>query len=192
MLLGAPIVGCGTVSAGTVVGAGVAELSVTVAPAGSKGLGVFAAEDAAVGRWVGRYRGSLVTRDEAARRYGAVEPSYLFRLDDDLFIDAQDSEHFSRFINHAEDANLRLSVCVEECHVDFLAARPIRTGDELCFDYGWQYWAAMDADPVSDTRSYGRQRWLRRQRKLASTTYPQVLQALLPVLIPLVLTSLFD
>ena len=168
------------------------ELRVSVAPAGGKGLGVFAEEDAAVERWVGRYRGTLVTRDETARRYGGREPEYLFRLDDDLFLDAQDSEHFSRFINHAEDANLRLSVCVEERHVDFVAARPISVGDELCFDYGPDYWSAMEADPISDTRSYGRQRWLRRQRKLAATTYPQVLQALLPVLIPLVLTSWVD
>ena len=124
---------------------------------------------------------------------------YLFELNaetragaaDAVYIDGLHSGHPSRFINHAEDANLRLSVCVEERHVDFVAARPISVGDELCFDYGPDYWAAMEEDPISDTRSYARQRWLRRQRKLAATTYPQVLQAL-PLLIPLVITSWVD
>lgn len=167
-----------------------APLRVTVADAAGKGRGAFAAEDAAAGSFVGSYEGRLLSRAESVSLYagGAKEPEYLFRLEDDLYIDAQDSEHWSRFINHAEHANLRLAV--DRRRLDFFAARPIAAGEELCFDYGPEYWSAMPCDPSpdSDSRSYGRQRWLRRQRKLLAAVSPAVGTVLLPVLVPVLAT----
>ena len=168
------------------------ELRVSIRPAGPcKGMGAFAEEAAAPGTWVCEYEGALVTKADVATRYGGEEPAYLFRIGDDLFLDGQDSEHFSRYINHAEAANLGIAVSLEQRRVDLVAATPISPGDELCFDYGPDYWAAMPFDPTpeSDSRRYGRRRWLRRQRKLLAHTAPAAFGSLLlPVLIPLCAT----
>ena len=122
-----------------------------------------------------------------ADRYGCVEPAYLLKLGDGLYLDAQDSDHFSRYINHAEAANLEVRTSGDGL-VDLFACRPVRIGDELCFDYGEEYWAAMDSDPTDDTRRYGRQRWLRQQCKLFAASAPAAGSLLLPIVVPLLVT----
>ena len=86
--------------------------------AGTKGRGVFAAEPMEAGRWVCRYAGKVVTDGSSPPfdplglmpdRASTANLELVDTASEDvlelcpgLFIDAKDSSHFSRFVNHAE------------------------------------------------------------------------------------------
>ena len=114
------------------------EAKVRVAPASAKGMGCFAEEALEAGAWVCLYTGTLSTDEENNQRYGddakEGEGDYLFKVGDDLFVDAQNSSHFSRFFNHAENGTLAAEI--HDRRVEFRAARKIEVGEELTFDYG--------------------------------------------------------
>lgn len=129
------------------------ELSVVVKPAGSKGKGAFAAESCAEGTFVCEYVGEPVTVLDTTQRYLGADPEYLFELKPDLSLDAQDSTHYSRFINHDEHGSLRVSVDATAQRVRFFAARLLEVGDELTFDYGPGYWKQRNQQPVTGTDS---------------------------------------
>ena len=92
---------------------------------GSKGLGAFAAEDRSQGAWVCDYEGEVIDFAQRAVRYVSEEPEYLFHLGggavagSHVYIDAVDSDHASRAINHAQDA------CLEPRVTLFRAARGV-------------------------------------------------------------------
>ena len=82
---------------------------------------------------------------------------YLFAIssslgaEPDIFIDAEDPwrSNWCRFINHSSDANLRVkslaySGYTQGPRVWFVSTRPIEAGEELCFDYGEEYWFEED------------------------------------------------
>ena len=110
------------------------ELAVTVGPAGDMGQGAFAAESAPAGRWVCEYVGELVTLLETVQRYTDVDPQYLFQITPELYLDAMDSTHFSRFFNHAQHGNLNFTVDPSRRRIDFYLSRDVETGEELRFD----------------------------------------------------------
>ena len=112
------------------------ELRITVGPAGAKGDGAFAAEPAAPGRWICRYHGPLLSLLETQLAYDENDPSYLFMINPDLYIDGNSSGHFSRYFNHDQRGNLNFTVDEPNARVDFFAAAPLQVGDELTFDYG--------------------------------------------------------
>jgi hypothetical protein len=137
-----------------------------------KGFGAFAARafeaDATVADYVGeqltqeekdvRYLKSKMTWKDRLRRKArqakgiTVTGDYLFRVDgDDLYVDAEDPAfaNWCRFINHSSDANLRVkslaySGYTQGPRVWFVATRDIKEGEELCFDYGDDYWFESD------------------------------------------------
>ena len=149
------------------------ELRMTVKDCGSKGLGAFAAEDRSQGQWVCDYRGEVITFAQRAVRYVSEEPEYLFHLGggavagSHVYIDAVDSDHASRAINHAQDACLEPRVTLSERRVAFYALKDIKAGDELSFDYGEQYWLERGLAPEDDSRDYSPERVARERRKLA-------------------------
>jgi hypothetical protein len=117
------------------------EAKVDVCAAGAKGIGAFlsfAAEPIEAGTWVGTYEGRLTNRRSNWERYVGAAPDYVFAIceERDLYLDAQHSKHFSRYLNHHENGTLSASVCTERRRIDFYAARTIRPGEELTFDYG--------------------------------------------------------
>ena len=140
---------------------------------GSKGLGAFAAEDRQQGQWVCDYQGELIDFAQRAVRYVSEEPEYLFHLGggavagSHVYIDAVDSDHASRAINHAQDACLEPRVTLSERRVAFYALRDIKAGDELSFDYGEQYWLERGLAQEDDSRDYSPERVARERRKLA-------------------------
>lgn len=80
---------------------------------------------------------------------------YIFRLDDDLCIDAENATHFSRYFNHAEHGTLVAEVDADAQRVDFYAARDVDVGEELTFDYGPSYWRWRDQPSAeSDSRNF--------------------------------------
>jgi hypothetical protein len=74
----------------------------------------------------------------------------------DLYLDAEESTHHSRFFNHAQFANLNFTVDVQRQRVDFWLQRDVRAGDQLMFDYGMAYWLGLGITPVGDTRNFTR------------------------------------
>jgi len=124
-------------------------------------MGAFAAEACSSGRYVCDYHGALISLEQVNERYIERLPEYLFDVGDGLYLDAQDSEHFSRFFNHREHGNLNFTVSAAERRVTFYAATDIAEGEELCFDYGVGYWAGHEASPAegTDSRSFDAAPW---------------------------------
>jgi hypothetical protein len=119
-----------------------------------KGLGVFAAQRAGPGRWICSYHGDFLELSEAHERYFSSVPVYVYSLGSGGgAIDARDSTHFSRLINHNEAANLHAIVSAAEKRVDFYAKRPLSLGVELTIDYGINYWRARASRPAAGTDS---------------------------------------
>ena len=109
------------------------EVAVVVAPTEGIGMGVFAAHDILSGTWVCHYRGELLTDDDVDRLYPGAsnEALYLFAVGDDLVIDAHNSTHHSRYINHAQDGNLVAKPSkVKGQYIDLIANRDIPKGEE--------------------------------------------------------------
>jgi len=119
-----------------------------------KGYGVFATHPIKNGTFVCRYRGELLTLDEQEKRYPDSFPDYCLRLSSELSIDAERSQHWSRFINHNEKANLKVGTQLypEPC-AHFDALRDILPGEELCFDYGPVYFHMREIQPAPGTES---------------------------------------
>jgi hypothetical protein len=118
------------------------EAAVRVVATEGKGLGVVATEPIEGGAWVCEYVGVLATDEESDVRYGsrsiAGEGDYMFRVEGDLCLDAQNSTHFSRYLNHAFPGNLDTRVSERERLVEFIATQRIEAGDE----YGEQRYDA--------------------------------------------------
>jgi hypothetical protein len=137
------------------------EAAVEVRDAGAKGMGAFAAEPLREGAWVGSYRGTLCTHKETTARYSSLPESerqdgrvYVFELDAEYVVDAQNETHFSRFFNHAEFGTLTVEVDVDAQSIDFFAARDVDVGEELTFDYGYPYWRRSPPSACSDSRNF--------------------------------------
>ena len=161
------------------------EPKVEVRAAGGKGQGAFAAEVIQDGQWVSQYVGTLMRDADAVKELPfdplglmadgmaggssigeAQEPrdsssEYVLELAPGLYIDADNSTHFSRFFNHAEHGNLAVTVNVAEQRADFFASRRIEVGEEITFDYGEGYWyaASLSEEPMqpmqgTDSRNF--------------------------------------
>mmetsp|Transcript_70733 Transcript_70733/g.157339 ORF Transcript_70733/g.157339 Transcript_70733/m.157339 type:complete len:165 (-) Transcript_70733:374-868(-) len=126
-------------------------LRVTIQPAGDKGLGVYAAEAASPGRWVCAYEGERLSLSQLLERYASETPVYVYRLSATWSIDARNSTHVSRYINHDARPNLQVIVSKAEQRIDIFAKRPLRVGTELTIDYGLSYWRARTQTPEAGT-----------------------------------------
>lgn len=109
------------------------------------GNGVFAIEDIAKGERVVRYKGKLRTHAEVDEEYGAVDEdghTFLFTLNDDYVIDANEGGNIARWINHSCAPNCEAVLDENEKgkhHKDKVfieAMRDIKAGEELTYNYG--------------------------------------------------------
>lgn len=132
------------------------ELPVIVQEAGTMGKGTFAAEAAPAGTWVCKYVGTPVTLLQTTQRYASEDPEYLFQITPDLYLDAMDSTHFSRYFNHAQHGNLNFTIDVVNKRVDFMLSRDVEKGEQLTFDYGMSYWLGSGVTPLGDDRNFTR------------------------------------
>ena len=126
------------------------ELRASILPADGKGLGAFASESIPARSFVCSYKGEALTRRQFRRRYADSDPVYGFRLSTATIIDGRNSSHYSRYINHDENGNLRV-VISSSSQIDFYAARRIVANEELSFDYGPNYWLGRDIQPAAGT-----------------------------------------
>lgn len=109
------------------------------------GNGVFADEPIRKGERIVRYKGTLRTHKEVDRLYGEQDENghtFLFTLNDDYVIDANEGGNVARWINHSCNPNCE-SVIEEndkgKPHKDKVfieAIRDIKPGEELTYNYG--------------------------------------------------------
>lgn len=100
----------------------------------SAGLGLFAGEDIPKGTCIIEYKGRQIKGQE---EYTSTS-KYLFGVNDRMTIDGRDRSNTARYINHSCRAN-----CEPETYkrrVFIFAKRNIKTGEELTYDYGKEYW----------------------------------------------------
>jgi hypothetical protein len=146
---------------------------VRIAESAGKGLGAFATRAFETSDTVGDYTGETISSERHTARYAgsrecwstedahwlasrggrgvSVSGDYVVRVTDDVLIDAEDPDLSSwcRFINHDPQPNLALKVLPKgidgKPRVWFVAVRPVAVDDELCFDYGPDFWVeALD------------------------------------------------
>ena len=101
------------------------------------GRGVFALMDIPKGTRLIEYLGERMSHKEADRRYGDIHEgsshTMLFAANDEVVIDATQWGSSARWINHSCAPNCE--AIEDEGRVFIETKRPIRTGEELGYDY---------------------------------------------------------
>ncbi|GAA5893919.1 histone methyltransferase SET1 [Sporobolomyces salmoneus] len=114
----------------------------TFSRSGIEGYGLFAKEHIPQGDMVIEYVGELIRQQVADRREKAYErqgigSSYLFRVDEDLVVDATKKGNLGRLINHccAPNCTARIITINGVKKIVIYAKTVIEPGDEVTYDY---------------------------------------------------------
>ena len=108
------------------------------------GNGVFAAQEIPAGVELVEYQGKRLTHAQADRRYaGNAETghTFLFTLNDQYVIDANQDGNAARWINHSCDPNCQAFLIEHEGRdrrldrVVIESLRPLKAGEELAYNY---------------------------------------------------------
>ena len=138
----------------------------------------------------------MLGADEAAARYASREAENVFELGCGRYVDGGVSTHWSRYVNHAERANLEAVAEPGGCAIALYAIRRVPRGGELLLDYGVGYWARRSAGPLPSTDSRLGVIGARRALRCGSDTLRRHTRAadaawwalLLPLIVPLLAT----
>ncbi|CAO1416584.1 unnamed protein product [Diamesa serratosioi] len=109
------------------------------------GRGLFCTRDIEAGEMVIEYAGELIRAtltDKRERYYDSKGIGcYMFKIDDNLVVDATMSGTAARFINHSCDPNCYSKVVdiLGQKHIIIFALRRIVTGEELTYDYKFDF-----------------------------------------------------
>ncbi|GJN90606.1 hypothetical protein Rhopal_003618-T1 [Rhodotorula paludigena] len=114
----------------------------TFSRSGIEGYGLFALEHIPIGDMVIEYVGELIRQQVADRREKAYErqgigSSYLFRVDEDLVVDATKKGNLGRLINHscAPNCTARIITINGVKKIVIYAKSNIEPGEEVTYDY---------------------------------------------------------
>ncbi len=100
----------------------------------SAGLGLYAAEDIPKGTYFIEYVGCVIKgREEYTSR-----SKYLFEVHSRMTIDGQARSNTARYINHSCRPNAEPDT--RKARVYIVAKRKIKSGEEITYDYGKEYW----------------------------------------------------
>ena len=98
------------------------------------GTGGFAARDLASGTRVIEYVGERIDKHESLARCERGE-HFIFHLDDNWDLDGNTESNPARFLNHSCNPNCD-AIYIED-HIWIVTTRPIASGDEITFNYGY-------------------------------------------------------
>jgi len=119
-----------------------------VRPSAIQGLGGFARRPIARGTRIIEYTGERISHAEADARYDDARMTrhhtFLFTVDGTTVIDAAIGGSAARFLNHSCEPNC--APVVERGRVFIEAAREIRPGEELTYDYAYRREGGADED----------------------------------------------
>ncbi|CAB3406276.1 unnamed protein product [Caenorhabditis bovis] len=107
------------------------------------GWGAFIMENAEKGDFISEYTGELVSSQECERRgniYDKFKTSYIFALNREQGIDANNMGNMIRFANHSDkDSNCYAKIILVngEHRIGIFARKDLKYGDELLFDYSY-------------------------------------------------------
>lgn len=108
------------------------------------GYGVFAKRDFSKLEFIAQYSG-LVRKSRRSDRMNAYCFEYLLAngVKTAYTVDAQDQGGIGRMINHSENPNLQSSLATIDFlnHIVLITSRPVKKGEQLCYDYGPDYWS---------------------------------------------------
>ena len=100
------------------------------------GLGLFATKPIKRGAYIAAYRGLRITTEEADRRE-ARGARYMFELNKRWTIDGSPRWNVARYINHSCQPNAK--PVGRRGGIVIVAMRRIEPGEEIAYDYGWEY-----------------------------------------------------
>lgn len=105
---------------------------------GSKihGYGIFASTDIPKDKTIMKIQGEVISGEECERREDEEDNVYIFWLDDETYVDTANTKKI-RFINHNCDYNCEVEED-EDGGLMLVADKPIKAGDELTIDYGYE------------------------------------------------------
>ena len=106
---------------------------IEVKSSGIHGKGVYARKRIKKDKPVIEYTGKRISADEADLRYQDNPSTYLFMVDDDIYIDGLDNGNEARFINHSCKPNC--AAYLEDDRVMIYSIKNIKPGVELTYDY---------------------------------------------------------
>lgn len=107
--------------------------------------GVFASTDIPKGTKIIEYVGEKITNKEADRRAERDETNgtvYLFELNKIYHIDGDVEYNDAKWINHSCDPNCETDVI--KGHIWIQSIKDIKKGEELSYDYGFDYDVAVE------------------------------------------------
>lgn len=111
------------------------------------GWGVFANRDFKKMEFIAEYTGML-RRSKWRDRKNAYCFEYTLAggVKTPYTIDAQDQGGISRYVNHSSSPNLLSALATMDwvSHVVLIASEPIQKGEQLCYDYGSDYWSRRE------------------------------------------------
>jgi len=100
----------------------------------SAGLGLFAGEPIKKGDCLIEYIGRVISKEEEYTN----KSKYLFEVNSKKTIDGRDRKNTARYINHSCRPNTEPEIY--NSRVFIMAKRNIKTNEELCYDYGKEYY----------------------------------------------------
>lgn len=98
-----------------------------------RGLGLFARTRISEGDFVVGYTGKKIP----TRIADELDTKYLFEIDEEWTIDGSPRSNIARYINHSCRPNCEADV--QNGRILIFALRDIASGEELCTDYGEEY-----------------------------------------------------
>lgn len=101
---------------------------------GVDGLGLFTDGVIVKGMYIIEYWGPILTDEEVELRGG----KYLFEIKKNKTIDGTHRINTARYLNHSCRPNCEVEIKKER--VLIYAKRAIKPAEELCYDYGKEYW----------------------------------------------------
>lgn len=99
----------------------------------SAGLGLYATRPFKKGERIIEYFGRQISKEEEY----TSKSKYLFEVNSRKTIDGSQRDNFARYINHSHKPNCIPEIVKGRVWID--AIKAIKPGEELCYDYGDEY-----------------------------------------------------